>query len=216
MSARRVTSLMIHNPLVCVGKSVLSDDRKAATAGECTQVQIGGVGTYTVRVSVTESLVLTTWKVRETLSGMETNESFERPSPTEAAAALEAAQQARAAGHKPIPAWFFPACGLLMAVALVLQALDEFVSLALVAVLVAGYVVTERVYNKQVDQSGIAPRNLTIGQQLVLVTPLAAIWVAAEILDARGDWIWVVAAVAGGGWTVGYGLVHNRRARTPA
>ncbi|MFD8564314.1 hypothetical protein ACWDOR_30850 [Streptosporangium canum] len=146
---------------------------------------------------------------------METNESFERPSPAEAAAALETAQQARAAGYSPIPAWFFPVLGLLVAGVMLFQidTAPELTLLVVVGVL-AGYVVTERVYNKRVSRSGIAPRHLTLGQQLVLVAPLAALWVACEILDAR--WGWVVAAAVGGCWTVGYGLFHNRRARASA
>ncbi|MBB4942342.1 hypothetical protein FHR32_006728 [Streptosporangium album] len=146
---------------------------------------------------------------------METNESFEHPSPAEAAAALEAAQQARAVGYAPIPAWFFPVLGLLVAGVMLLQIdifAPELAPLALAGV-IAGYVVTERVYNKQVSRSGVAPRHLTLGQQLVLVTPLAALWIAGELLDARWGF-WVVAAAVGGCWTAGYGLFHNRRAQT--
>ncbi|WP_406316918.1 hypothetical protein OHA77_06900 [Streptosporangium sp. NBC_01639] len=149
---------------------------------------------------------------------METNESFQRPSPAEAAAALETAQQARAAGYSPIPAWFFPAVGLLVAGVMLFQsdAIAPELALLAIAVVIAGYVVTERVYNRRVSRSGIAPRHLTLGQQLVLVTPLAALWIAGELLDDRWGWVWVVAAVVGGCWTVGYGLFHNRRARTSA
>ncbi|WP_030920487.1 hypothetical protein [Streptosporangium amethystogenes] len=150
---------------------------------------------------------------------METNESFERPSPTEAAAALEAAQQARAAGYSPVPAWFFPALGLLVAGLMLFQInMAPELTLLAVAGVIAGYVVTERFYNKQVSRSGIAPRQLTLGQQLVLVTPLAALWIASEILDTTWgwNWLWVVAAMVGGCWTVGYGLFRNRRARTSA
>ncbi|ACZ88112.1 hypothetical protein [Streptosporangium roseum] len=146
---------------------------------------------------------------------METEENFERPSPAQAAAALETARQARASGYAPIPAWFFPALGLLVAGVMLFQ-IDIAPELGLLAVagVIAGYVVTERVYNKQVSRSGIAPRQLTFGQQLVLATPLAALWVAGEILSASWDGVWLVAAAVGGCWTVGYGLFHNRRART--
>ncbi|MEU0481040.1 hypothetical protein ABZ260_17860 [Streptosporangium sp. NPDC006013] len=149
---------------------------------------------------------------------METNESFERPSPAEAAAALETARQARAAGYAPVPAWFFPALGLLVAGVMLFQidVIAPELALLAVVVVIAGYVVTERVYNKQVSRSGIAPRHLTLGRQLVLVTPLAALWIAGEILDARWGWVWVVAAAVGGCWTIGYGLFHNRRAQTSA
>ncbi|GAA2353175.1 hypothetical protein [Nonomuraea africana] len=145
---------------------------------------------------------------------METHES--RPSAAEAAAALAAAQQARAAGYAPIPAWFFPVVGVLIGVTLGLQALHDLAILPVLAVVVAGYVLTERVYHKRVARSGIQPRQLTLRQQLVLVTPMAALWVAGEILDSRGDWIWLVVAVLAACWTIGYGLVHNRRARASA
>ncbi|GAA3465920.1 hypothetical protein [Nonomuraea roseola] len=145
---------------------------------------------------------------------METDES--RPSPAEAAAALAAAQQARAAGYTPIPGWFFPVVGALVAVAFGLQALHELAVLPVVAVLVAGYVLTERVYNRRVARTGVEPRQLTLRQQLVLVTPLLALWIAGELLDSRGAWIWLVVCALAACWTAGYGLVHNRRARASA
>ncbi|MEU6426177.1 hypothetical protein ABZ860_09750 [Microbispora sp. NPDC046973] len=148
---------------------------------------------------------------------METQEDSPRPSPVEAAAALQTAQQARSAGYTPIPAWFFPTLGLLVGGVLLLQALHEIVGLALIAVLVVGYLVTERIYNRQVDRSGVAPRELTLGQQLVLATPLAVLWLAGELLDERwGSTAWLIAAVTGACWTIVYGILHNRRARASA
>ncbi|MEV4161865.1 hypothetical protein [Nonomuraea dietziae] len=145
---------------------------------------------------------------------METDKS--RPSPAEAAAALAAARQARAAGYTPIPSWFFPVVGVLVAVAFGLQALHELAVLPVFAVLVAGYVLTERVYNKRVARTGVEPRQLTLRQQLVLVTPLLTLWVAGELLDSGGAWIWLVVSVLAACWTASYGLVHNRRARASA
>ncbi|WP_433356624.1 hypothetical protein ACQP25_20880 [Microtetraspora malaysiensis] len=148
---------------------------------------------------------------------MERDKDSLRPSPEEAAAALKAAQQARSAGYTPIPAWFFPALGLLVGGFLLLQALHELAVLALIAVLVVGYLAIERVYNKQVDRSGVAPRELTLRQQLVLTAPLALLWLAGQLLDERwGPVVWVVVAVTGACWTIGYGILHNRRARASA
>ncbi|WP_067126566.1 hypothetical protein [Microtetraspora malaysiensis] len=148
---------------------------------------------------------------------MERDKDALRPSPEEAAAALKAAQQASSAGYTPIPAWFFPTLGLLVGGVLMLQALHEIVGLALIVALVVGYLAIERVYNKQVDRSGVAPRELTMRQQLVLAAPLLLLWIAGQLLDDRwGPVVWVVIAVTGACWTIGYGILHNRRARERA
>ncbi|MFD1930003.1 hypothetical protein ACFSKW_00790 [Nonomuraea mangrovi] len=150
---------------------------------------------------------------------METNENVDRPSPLEAAAALDAARQARAAGNTPIQGWFFPVISLLVAGIMVAQMLADttpLVTIALLAVIGAGWWLTERLYSRQVDRAGIAPRELTLRRQLVLAAPLPALWIAAELLDHRGNWVWVAAALLSMGWIIGYGIVHNRRARTSA
>lgn len=150
---------------------------------------------------------------------METHESSDRPSPSEAAAALEAARQARAAGSTPIHAWLFPVLGLLVAGVMVAQPLADiapWATIALLAALGAGWWLAERLYSRQVNRAGIAPRELTLRQQLVLAAPLPPLWIAAQLLDDRWGWVWVAAAVLAAGWMVGYGIVHARRARASA
>jgi tellurite resistance protein TehA-like permease len=132
----------------------------------------------------------------------------------QAAAALAAAEEARAAGFTPIPSWFLPAVGVLIAGVMALQAIDPPVlGLGAIAVLLVAYVVVEKSLARRVDRTGAAPRDLTLPQQLVLVGPLAALWIAGEILDVYGGWVWLVVAGITAAWTIGYGVVHNRRAR---
>jgi hypothetical protein len=143
---------------------------------------------------------------------------FEAPAGREeAVASLAAVSQARAAGFAPIPAWFFPAVALLVAGMMALQALgSRWLGLPAIGLLVVAYVVIERLYARQVRLSGAAPRELTWRQQAILVVPLVLLWVAGEILDGRGGWVWGVVALAGAAWTIGYGVVHNRGARERA
>lgn len=145
---------------------------------------------------------------------METHEGFERPSPSEAAAALAAARQARAAGHTPIPAWFFLLYGLMAAVFVLAAQLPDAVGLAAIAAYTVGMVLAQCLYNRRVDRAGIVPRSLTKGQMVLILAPPVALGTVGAFLDERWTWVWVAAAVLGGCWTVGYGLVHNRRART--
>lgn len=139
----------------------------------------------------------------------------------EAAAALAAVGEARAAGFTPFPGWFFPVLGLLLAGVLAVQAISPYwLGLPALALVIVAYVVVERVYARQVRRAGAAPRNLTPRQQLVLVAPLVAMWVAGGIVDARGvggggggGLVWLVVGAASAAWTIGFGVVHNRRAR---
>ncbi|MFE3448749.1 hypothetical protein ACFXJ8_07410 [Nonomuraea sp. NPDC059194] len=147
---------------------------------------------------------------------METHENSGRPTPSEAAAALEAAEQARAAGNAPLRAWLLPVTGLLVAGVMLAQPLADIAplaTLALLAVLGLGWWLAERLYSRQVSRAGIAPRHLTLPQQLVLAAPLPPLWIAGQVLDDRWSWVWLVAAVLSAGWITAYGIVHNRRAR---
>jgi hypothetical protein len=132
----------------------------------------------------------------------------------QAAAVLAAVEEARAAGFTPIPGWFFPAVGALIGGVMALQAIDPpALGLAAIVVLAAGYVAVEKASARRVDRNGAAPRALTLRQQLVLVGPLVALWIAGEILDRDGGWVWLVVAGVSAAWTIGYGVLHNRRAR---
>lgn len=135
----------------------------------------------------------------------------------EAAAALAAVGEARAAGFVPIPGWFFPAVGLLVAGVMAVQAISPYwLGLPVLVLVVVAYVVVERTYARRVRRAGVAPRELTLRQQVVLAVPLALLWVAGELFDGRGGWVWLVVAGVAAVWTIGYGIVHNRRARASA
>lgn len=132
----------------------------------------------------------------------------------EAVAALAAVGEARAAGFAPIPRWFFPAVGVLVAGVMAVQAISPYwLGLPALALVIVAYVGIERMYARQVQRSGAAPRELRLGQQFVLAVPLALLWVAGELLDDRGGWVWPVVAAVSAVWTAGFGVVHNRRAR---
>jgi hypothetical protein len=165
-------------------------------------------------VSMTESCVLPSWKAWISLSVMETDEVPERPSPLEAAAALEAARQARAAGHTPIQAWLFLVYGLMATVLMLLHPSSGVLTLAAVGAYGVGVVAAERVYCRRVVAAGVVPRKLTIRQTAVVGAPTAALWIALALLNET--WGWIIGAAVVGCWTAGYGLVHSWRARTRA
>ncbi|REE97754.1 hypothetical protein [Thermomonospora umbrina] len=144
---------------------------------------------------------------------METHSSPERPSQAEAAAALEAVEQARSAGTAPIPGWFFPALGLLGGGLLLSIMLPLVGAVAMLLVVGVGVLVTHRAYYRYVNRSGIAPRKLTEPQGLIFVWPLPAAIVVGELLEDRGSWVWGVAAVLVLCWAIGFGVVYNGRAR---
>jgi len=143
---------------------------------------------------------------------METDEVSGRPSPVEAAAALEAARQARTAGHTPIQAWLFLVYGLMATVLMLLHPSSVLLTLAVVGAYVVAVVAAEHIYCRRVVAAGVVPRKLTLRQTALVGSPTAALWIALAFLNET--WGWIVGAVAVGCWTAGYGLVHSRRART--
>ena len=145
---------------------------------------------------------------------METDEVPGRPSPVEAAAALEAARQARTAGYSSIQAWLFLVYGVLATVLMLLHPSSWLLTVAVVSAYAVGVVAAERVYCMRVVAAGVVPRKLTLRQTVVVGAPTAALWIALAFLNQT--WGWIIGAVAVGCWTAGYGLVHSRRARTRA
>ncbi|GAA4057985.1 hypothetical protein [Actinomadura miaoliensis] len=136
------------------------------------------------------------------------------PSPAEAAAALRAAEQARAAGTAPIPAWFFPAVGLLVAAGMASVMLPGPAAVAVLVVVVAGLLAVNLLYSRRVDGAGIEPRRLTARQGAALGAPLPVAVLACELLDDRWSGVWAVAGVVLACWAIGYGRRHARRVRT--
>jgi hypothetical protein len=173
-----------------------------------------GMAVPLTTVSIAESCVLPTWKLQGSLSIMETDELPERPSPLEAAAALEAARQARTAGHTSIQAWLFLVYGLMATVLMLLHPSSGLLTLAVVGTYGVGVVAAEHVYSRRVVAAGVVPRKLTIRQTVAVGAPTAALWIALAFLNET--WGWIIGAVVVGCWTAGYALVHSGRARTRA
>ena len=145
---------------------------------------------------------------------METDEAPKRPSPMEAAAALEAARQARAASHMPIQDWLYLAYGLMATILMLLHPFSGILTLVVVSAYLLCVAVATLIYCRRVLVAGVVPRKLTIRQTAALGLPPAALWIALAFLNET--WGWIIGAVVVGCWTAGYGLALGRRTRTGA